>query len=189
MQSDGKGALLSDEPPPWTAAVDYPNAPDRDAAVVVAANRGAGMAMPMQTATKSQPPPTRRIFLVHGQDEGSRESVARFLERLGFDVTILHERANQGRTVIEKFEAHGNSGFAVVLLTPDDEGGEKGSSPMRSRARQNVLLEWGYFVGRLGRDHVCALRKGDVELPSDMIGLVWIPLDEHGGWKSKLASQ
>jgi hypothetical protein len=67
-----------------------------------------------------------KIFVVHGHDEGAREAVARFIQALGFQPIILHKRANEGRTVIEKVEAHGDVGFAVVLLTPDDEGCEKG---------------------------------------------------------------
>jgi predicted nucleotide-binding protein len=70
-----------------------------------------------------------KIFVVHGHDEGPREAVARFIRDLGFQPIILHERANEGRTVIEKVEAHGDVGFAVVLLSPDDEGCEKGGRP------------------------------------------------------------
>jgi hypothetical protein len=113
----------------------------------------------------------RKVFIVHGHDDGAREAVARFLERLGFEAIILHERANQGRTVIEKVEAHGDVGFAVVLLTPDDEGCVKGDT-LVPRARQNVILELGYFIGRLGRKRVCALKRGDVEIPSDFGGVV-----------------
>jgi predicted nucleotide-binding protein len=91
-----------------------------------------------------------RIFIVHGHEDAPREAVARFIETLGFRPIILHERPNEGRTVIEKVEAHGDVGFAVVLLTPDDEGCLKGETP-EPRARQNVLLELGYFIGRLGR--------------------------------------
>jgi predicted nucleotide-binding protein len=98
-----------------------------------------------------------KVFVVHGHDEGTREAVARFIQRLRFQPIILHERANEGRTVIEKVEAHGDVGFAVVLLTADDEGCTKGETP-RPRARQNVLLELGYFIGRLGRNRVCALK-------------------------------
>lgn len=97
--------------------------------------------------------------------------VARFLDQLGFQPIILHEQANQGRTVMEKVEAHGQVDFAVVLLTPDDEGCAKGGTP-EPRARQNVLLELGYFLGRLGRDKVCALKRGTVEIPSDFAGVV-----------------
>jgi hypothetical protein len=86
---------------------------------------------------------SRKVFVVHGHDEGARETVARFLERLGFEAIILHEQASRGRTVIEKVEAHGDVGFAVVLLTPDDEGCVKGGTA-KPRARQNVLLELGY---------------------------------------------
>ena len=84
----------------------------------------------------------RKIFVVHGHDEGAREAVARFLERIGFEPTILHEQATQGRTVIEKVEIHGEVGFAVDLLTPDDEGAKRGEPP-KPRARQNVVLELG----------------------------------------------
>jgi predicted nucleotide-binding protein len=133
-------------------------------------------------------PAPRKVFIVHGHDEGARETVARFLERIGFEAIILHEQANQGRTVIEKVVAHGNVGFAVVLLTPDDEGCKKGEA-VKPRARQNVVLELGYFVGRLGRDRVCALKRGDVELPSDFGGVVYEPFDEGGGWRQALGRE
>lgn len=130
---------------------------------------------------------SRKVFIVHGHDEGARETVARFLERLGFQSIILHEQANQGRTVIEKVEAHGEVGFAVVLLTPDDEGCVKGGIP-EPRARQNVLLELGYFLGRLGRHKVCALKRGNVEIPSDFAGVVWESMDKDG-WKQALGRE
>lgn len=131
---------------------------------------------------------TRRVFIVHGHDEGSREGVARYLEKIGFEPIILHEQANKGRTVIEKVEANSDVGFAVVLLTPDDEGRKVGGA-MESRARQNVLLELGYFIGRLGRENVCAIRKNDVAVPSDFAGVVWENMDEAGVWKQALARE
>lgn len=131
---------------------------------------------------------SRRVFVVHGHDDGAREMVARFLEKIGFEAIILHEQANQGRTVIEKVEAHGDVGFAVVLLTPDDEGCVKGGEP-EPRARQNVLLELGYFIGRLGRGKVCALKRGTLEIPSDFAGVVWEPMDAGGGWKTALGRE
>ena len=130
---------------------------------------------------------SRRIFVVHGHDEGARETVARFLMQLGFEPIILHEQANRGGTVMEKIETHGDVGFAVVLLTPDDEGCVKGGTP-EARARQNVLLELGYFLGRLGRDKVCALKRGSVEIPSDFAGVVWESMDGHG-WKQALGRE
>lgn len=133
-------------------------------------------------------PAARKAFVVHGHDEGAREAVARFLERIGFEAVILHEQANQGRTVIEKIEAHGDVGFAVVLLTPDDVGSVKGGDP-QPRARQNVLLELGYFIGRLGRSRVCALKRGEVEIPSDFGGVVYETFDAGSGWKAALARE
>lgn len=134
-------------------------------------------------------PKSRRIFIVHGHDVAARETVARFLEKIGFEAVILHEQANQGRTIIEKVEANADVGFAVVLLTPDDEGRAMGAEKLESRARQNVLLELGYFIARLGRGNVCTLRKGGVEIPSDFAGVVWTAMDDNGGWQLELAKE
>jgi predicted nucleotide-binding protein len=139
-----------------------------------------------KTAPKLVMPMTNKIFIVHGHVGEPREAVARFLERLGFEPIILHEQANQGKTIIEKFEAHAGVGFAVVLLTPDDVGGPAGGE-QHPRARQNVILELGYFIGRLTRARVCAMKAGDLELPSDILGIVWTPFD--AGWKQALAKE
>lgn len=133
-------------------------------------------------------PKSNKIFIVHGHDGEARETVARYLTTLDFRPIILHEQANRGRTVIEKVEAESDVGFAVVLLTPDDEGCMKGGKP-ESRARQNVLLELGYFLGRLGRANVCALRRGAVEIPSDFAGVIWEEMDAAGGWKRALGRE
>ena len=133
---------------------------------------------------------SNRVFVVHGHDEAARETVARFLEGLGLEPVILHEQANRGRTIIEKFEDHADVAFAVVLLTPDDEGrlGD-GKSELNPRARQNVILELGFFLGKLGRKQVCSLVKGDVETPSDYDGVVYTKLDDSNGWKMKLVQE
>jgi len=133
-------------------------------------------------------PTSNKVFIVHGHDGEAREAVARFLEKIGLQAIILHEQANQGRTVIEKVEANGDVGFAVVLLTPDDLGCTKGGKP-EPRARQNVLLELGYFIGRLGRAKVCALKRGELEIPSDFAGVVWEKMDDRSGWKLALARE
>lgn len=140
------------------------------------------------TETVLKSPLSRKVFIVHGHDDGARETVARFLERIGLEAVILHEQANQGRTIIEKVVANSDVGFAVVLLTPDDEGCVKGGTP-EPRARQNVLLELGYFIGRLGREKVCALKRGTLEIPSDFAGVVWETMDSNGGWKQSLARE
>lgn len=138
--------------------------------------------------TKLIKPLSKKVFIVHGHDEGARESVARFLSAIGLEPIILHEQANRGMTVIEKVEANSEIGFAVVLLTPDDVGCEKGGTP-EPRARQNVLLELGYFIGRLGRSKVCALKRGHVEIPSDFAGVVWETMDSGAGWKLALGRE
>jgi hypothetical protein len=138
---------------------------------------------------KIMKPRSEKIFIVHGHDGEARESVARFISSLGLHPIILHEQANRGRTVIEKVEAHGDVGFAVVLLTPDDLGKAKNGTELEPRARQNVLLELGYFFGRLGRENVCALKRGEVEVPSDFAGVVWESMDVGTGWKLSLGRE
>lgn len=129
------------------------------------------------------------IFIVHGRDEAMRESVARTLEKAGRQVVILHEQANKGRTLIEKFEQHAaETGFAVILLTGDDVGGPS-DTELQPRARQNVVFEIGFFYGLLGRDHVAVLYQHGVEKPSDIDGLVYIELDKAGAWKTALLQE
>ncbi|MGG2041270.1 TIR domain-containing protein [Burkholderia gladioli] len=134
-------------------------------------------------------PTSNKVFIVHGHDGEARETVARYLYKLGFEPVILHEQANQGRTVIEKIEANRDVGFAVVLLTPDDVGRSVKEDEMKPRARQNVLLELGYFICHLGRGRVCTLRRGSVDIPSDFAGVVWENMDDGNGWKMALARE
>lgn len=134
---------------------------------------------------------TSEVFIVHGHDEVAKTSVARFIERLNLKAVILHEQPNLGQTIIEKFEANASSaGFAVVLLTPDDVGAPEGQpEDAARRARQNVVLELGYFCGKLGRSRVCVLYKDGVEIPSDYLGVVYTLLDSDDGWQLKLAKE
>jgi predicted nucleotide-binding protein len=136
---------------------------------------------------------TNKVFIVHGHDDGLKETIARFLMKLSLEPVILHEQANEGKTLIEKFEKHSESAaYAIVLLTPDDIGGPaKGgdNSPQQKRARQNVILELGYFFAALKRKNVCALYMEGVELPSDINGLLYILLDARERWKYDLARE
>lgn len=131
------------------------------------------------------------IFVVHGHNEGVREGVARYLEKLGLNPIILHEQPNNGRTIIEKFEDHSNVSFALVLLTADDLGRRKSDaeSENKFRARQNVIFELGFFIGKLGRKKVCAIYESGVELPSDYQGLLYLNYDASGSWKLLLAKE
>jgi predicted nucleotide-binding protein len=133
---------------------------------------------------------SKKVFVVHGHDVEAKETVARFIERLRLDPVILHEQPNSGRTIIEKFEVFSDVGFAVILLTPDDVGASSGEPKnLKPRARQNVILELGYFMGKLSRFRVCALFKKGVEIPSDYQGVLYIELDPAGAWKKNLAQE
>ena len=126
---------------------------------------------------------TNQVFVVHGRDEGTKDTVARVLKDLELDPIVLHEQPNEGRTIIEKFERYAQVGFAVVLLTPDDKCNSS------FRARQNVIFELGYFIGKLGRSRTCALFREGVEIPSDYDGVLYIEMDEPGAWKMKLIKE
>jgi len=135
-------------------------------------------------------PSSNKVFIVHGHDEAALQGLARFLEKLGLDAIVLMEQPNRGRTIIEKFEDSATDvGFAVVLLTPDDLGGKSSDAEQSSRARQNVIFELGFFAGKLGRGKVCLLRKGAVEMPSDLFGIVYTDLDQAGAWKLRLVAE
>ena len=136
-------------------------------------------------------PQQNQVFVVHGHDEGMKESVARALGKLGLEPIILHEQPNRGRTIIEKFEDFSVINFAIVLLSPDDMGCSKSDYPgaANPRARQNVIFELGYFIGKLGRNRVAAILRGeDTEKPSDIDGIAYISYDSSE-WKSSLAME
>jgi len=136
--------------------------------------------------------PSSTVFVVHGHEEAAKQSVARFIEHLGLDAIILHERPDLGRTIIEKLEDHAQgAAFAVIILTADDRGGlsDVGYDEQKPRARQNVVMELGYFIGKLGRQKVCALYQEGVELPSDLQGVLYVTLDDSGAWRFQLAKE
>lgn len=144
-----------------------------------------------ETKIQQEKSVSKSVFIVHGHDEATKEKVARFIEKLGLESIILHEQVSKGLTIIEKFEEYSkNASFAVALFTPDDISYPLGKEDNKKpRARQNVVLEMGYFVGSLGRDRVCVLYKGDVELPSDILGVVYTKIDDTDSWKLNLAKE
>lgn len=132
----------------------------------------------------------KTVFLVHGHNALIREMTARALEKVGLTVIILNEQASRSDTIIEKLERHDDVTFAVVLMTADDIGGTKSATPaLKDRARQNVILELGYFMGKIGRKHVCVLYEKGVELPSDYYGVVYIEIDDRGAWRYALGKE
>jgi predicted nucleotide-binding protein len=157
-----------------------------------------------EDAAPTQPPTlgttkaanTRKIFVVHGHDGGLKNAVARYIEKLGLDAIILHERPDRGRTIIEKFEQESDVEYAVVLATADDLA-ERAKvlrakfpslkeSDLEERARQNVVFELGFFVGKHGRGHVTLITNSNVILPSDFSGVLYTHIDQ---WQKKLVDE
>jgi predicted nucleotide-binding protein len=133
---------------------------------------------------------SKNIFIVHGSDHKPMKELKTILIEYGLNPIILHEQPSGSRTIVEKLEKYSDVGYAFVILTPDDIGGIKHNfdkflknwdlrliDKVEQRARQNVILEFGYFIGKLRRDRVCCLHQGKVGLPSDMHGIVYIPFE------------
>ncbi|HEV7239878.1 MAG TPA: TIR domain-containing protein [Thermoanaerobaculia bacterium] len=135
-----------------------------------------------------------RVFIAHGHDTNFRHDVFLTLTNLGVSPTVLMETATEGDTIAESIERHSNVSFAVILVTADDLGKAKNDKALQPRARQNVMVEWGYFIGKLGRQRVIALNKSDPKkpielLPTDYYGLRFIPVDNDGKWRRSLAKE
>lgn len=129
-----------------------------------------------------------RGFIVHGHDDIRKLEVARFIENdLELKTIILHEQPNRGKTLIEKFEDYSAVDFAVALWTADDDGKSKKKKDLRDRARQNVIFETGFFIGKIGRENVIVLYENGVEIPSDYSGVAFIPFAEN--WKDDLRKE
>jgi predicted nucleotide-binding protein len=151
------------------------------------------IAAPVPTARVSSPEPAggprgKNVFIVHGHDGEIKQTVARFVEKLKLKAIILHECDRGGsRAIINAFQEESDSAdFAIILMTPDDEGKACKAPNLRHRARQNVVFEFGFFFGRLGPERVVALVKGDVEKPSDLDGVLYISVD-NADWQMRLA--
>lgn len=139
---------------------------------------------PAQASSPSQPR-TKKVFVVHGHDEVAKTNLEVFLHEIGLEPVVLHRQADEGMTIIEKFEKHSDVGYAFILLTPDEvaylasEETKPDTERIKEyRARPNVIFEFGYFVGKLSRSRVCCLYTGDVSLPSDVSGMIYKRYDK-----------
>lgn len=137
-------------------------------------------AAPQESESVRPPAKTKKVFVVHGHDEIAKTNLEVFLHEIGLEPVVLHRQADEGLTIIEKFEKHSDVGYAFILLTPDEisyvkaeEGKDDNKRQKEYRARPNVIFEFGYFVGKLGRSRVCCLYTGDVSLPSDVSGMIY----------------
>ncbi|WP_297522478.1 nucleotide-binding protein [uncultured Clostridium sp.] len=129
-----------------------------------------------------------KVFIVHGHDELALEQVVGFIKDIKLDPIVLKNQASLGNTIIEKIEEYSDVGFAIVLYTPCDIGASiNDKDNMKNRARQNVVFEHGYLIGKLGRRNVCALVKSDIEKPNDISGIVYIELDNQKAWRFNIA--
>lgn len=139
------------------------------------------------------PTDNKKVFIVHGHNNEMKITVARFIDKLGLEAVILHELPNKGRTIIEKFSDHSDVGFAIVLLSGDDYGYSisQSDTDKKFRARQNVVLELGYFMGKIGRGRTLPLFESgkNIELPSDYEGVLYVPYDSTNSWHNDVVRE
>lgn len=122
---------------------------------------------------------SKKVFIVHGRDDSKKYEISGFLYEQGLEPIILHEQVNNGQTIIEKIEKNSDVACAIILLTPDDEGRLRDSdSSLKTRARQNVIFEAGFFMGKLGRNRTIML-SGVEEKMSDIDGIVYIDINNY----------
>ena len=152
--------------------------------LLMAVNDDAFGELRQSSAESVLPTISNKVFVVHGHDSALKAEIEQFLSQVGLEAVVLHRQPDQGQTIIEKFEKYSDVGYAIILLTPDEVAyvvdqdalpAEQRATEMR--ARPNVIFEFGYFVGKLGRRRVCCIHKGEVVLPSDLHGLVYKKVD------------
>ena len=167
----GASTLTSDSTPPIAT-------PETPPAVIT-------NAPPSRAASRSP----NRVFVVHGQNDAARVSVVAYLRELALEPIVLHDQPNMGRHLLTKFIQEAELvTFAVVLMTDDDVGSLRGRD-LAPRARQNVILELGYFIAHLRMERVCALITPGLETPSDFDGIVYIRMDPEGHWRRELTRE
>ena len=115
------------------------------------------------------------VFIVHGHGEMAIAQLKELLASHGLNPIVLRDQDDRGMTIIEKFEYYARScSFAFILMTPDDRTiGITGTESLW-RARQNVIMELGWFMAHLGRERVVILFNGRLEIPSDILGVVYV---------------
>ena len=144
---------------------------------------------PNLTPTSSDDFNNSQIFIVHGHDDFAKNDVRQYVSDIGKEPIILHMQPSAGMTIIEKIDRYSNVGFAVVLYTECDIGAKRDSLVFSRRARQNVVFEHGYLIGKIGRARVVALVKGEVETPNDISGVVYIEMTDDNSWKDQLSNE
>ncbi len=135
---------------------------------------------------------SKNVFIVHGHDEAKRNAVSLLLTQQGLNPIVLCEQPSGGNTIIEKIDEYASDVcYGIVIYTQCDIGYDKvkGDTTSKPRARQNVIFEHGYLIGKYGRGKVCALVDGDIEIPGDLGGIVYIPFDNSGKWKYDLGKE
>jgi len=132
----------------------------------------------------------KKVFIVHGHDFELKFELSDWLHRIGLIPIILHLQPNLGIiSIMEKIERNADVHCAIILMTADDLGKGKNEVDLRPRARQNVVFEAGYFIGKLGRSRVIMLFDEGIEAPGDLGGCIYIPADCYGGWKEAVRTE
>lgn len=127
--------------------------------------------------------PSQKIFIVYGHDSDTLDQLELILRRADLSPYILKNESEESKTIIEALEGNiqTNCGCGIVLLTPDDYGYSKDKTDIdkQARARQNVILEMGMVLAAFGRQRTLILKKGNLEIPSDINGVLYIDFNDR----------
>ncbi len=126
---------------------------------------------------------SRKVFVVYGHDMDARTQLEAMLRRWDLETVIIDQLVSSGNTVIEKLEEYTDKvSLGIVLATPDDKGYAKNDEEnIKYRVGQNVVLELGMLLAKIGRSKVAILlsQAEEMEKPSDIEGLIYIPIKEN----------
>ena len=131
----------------------------------------------------------KNILIVHGRNDGVKDKVANFISKLGIEPIILNEQLNRGRTLLEKLEEYSDIKAAIIILTNEDTGNYSGDSEYEKKARENLIFEAGYFLGKLGKHNMIVIAEQGVILPSVLEGYTYFTMDMEEKWKEDLAKK
>lgn len=200
-ESDRSGLMVAKESAPSVPIIFLTGFPTFELATTALRQSLEGIRVAVDFVSKHQDWPTlceaietalikRDVFIVHGHDPEALVTVEDLIRSLKLKPVILNDLPGGGNTIIEMIEKYGDVAYVAVLMTPDDFGGSHAQRHVvRDRARQNVILELGFFMGKLGRSRVITLVKGDIEIPSDYLGVRYITMDPGDGWRLHLANE
>ncbi len=110
----------------------------------------------------------KKVIIVGDMNSRNVLELNGLLLEFSYEPIILSEQPSNSRTILEKLSEFSDVGYAMVVI----ESERKRIS--LTRPNPNVMLELGYLIGLIGREHVLCLVENDATLPTDLRGISYI---------------